>query len=510
MFHPDTADSLERETDDVGRGSAMRVAIVGAGFAGLSAARMLLRCGFRVSVFEQAPDVGGVWSRTRRYPGLRTQNDKRTYAFSELPMPPHYPEWPSGEQMQRYLESYVAVFGLAPVLRLGTRVVSADLEGERWRLVLDSGESLDFDHLVVANGIFSAPAIPVLNGRTAFAAAGGRLCAPSEFSAIEDARGKDVVILGYGKSACDVAVPVSEVAASTRVVARRLLWKMPRRLGGALNYKYLLLTRMGEGLFRYIRPTRFEKLLHGPGSGGLGVMLKSVQSTVVRQLGLKRLGLVPEGDFGRIARSTVSLVTEDFYERVADGRIQVHRDTTIAELAATDGRPQARLSTGELVPADLVICGTGFEQQVPFFSPALIARLQDDRGNWMLYRHILPPDVPALSFAGYNSSFFSPLGAEMSAVWIAAHLLGSLELPPAEQMRAQVGEQLRWMEQFSEGKHARGTSVIPFSMHNIDEVLSDLRLDVGGLTKARQWLLPVDPSSYRSVGTALLQRHNLA
>jgi DNA-binding CsgD family transcriptional regulator len=36
---------------------------------------------------------------------------------------------------------------------------------------------------------------------------------------------------GDGKSACDITVPVSEVAASTDVIARRLLWKVPRRNG---------------------------------------------------------------------------------------------------------------------------------------------------------------------------------------------------------------------------------------------------------------------------------------
>ncbi|GAB3256884.1 flavin-containing monooxygenase [Kineosporia babensis] len=488
----------------------MRVAIVGAGYAGLSTARMLLRCGFQVTVFEQAPDVGGVWSRTRRYPGLRTQNDKRTYAFSELPMPAHYPQWPSGEQVQQYLESYAAGFGLSPALRLSTRVVSADLEDDRWTLTTQPAgrpEQSTFDHLVIANGIFSRPAIPVYPGRGEFEAAGGKICAAQDFADLDDARGRHVVVVGYGKSACDVAVAISDVARSTAVVARRLLWKMPRRLARVLNYKYLLLTRMGEGLFPYIRPTSFEKFLHARNSGS--TLFGPVQHLIVRQLGLQRLGLVPHGPFSDIARSTVSLVTEGFFERVADGRLRVHRDAQITELCAVEGRPSARLATGHTIPADLIVCGTGFDQQVPFLSPALTAQIQDTRGNFVLYRHILPPDVPQLTFAGYNSSFFSPLGAEMAAAWIAAHLLGSLSLPTPSARRAQTIEQLRWMETFSEGKHARGTSVIPFSMHNIHEVLQDLLLDVGPLTKARQWLLPVDPATYRKVGPALLQRHGL-
>ena len=89
----------------------MRIAVVGAGFAGLATAKILREFEHDVTVFEKAPDVGGVWSATRRYTGLRTQNNKDSYAFSDLPMPRDYPEWPTGEQVQAYLERYVPTPG---------------------------------------------------------------------------------------------------------------------------------------------------------------------------------------------------------------------------------------------------------------------------------------------------------------------------------------------------------------------------------------------------------------
>ena len=52
----------------------MRIGIVGAGFAGLSSAKVLKSFGHDVTVFEKEADVGGVWSASRRYPGLTTQN----------------------------------------------------------------------------------------------------------------------------------------------------------------------------------------------------------------------------------------------------------------------------------------------------------------------------------------------------------------------------------------------------------------------------------------------------
>ena len=115
-------------------------------------------------------------------------------------------------------------------------------------------------------------------------------CSPgTELHDAEQARGKQVLVVGYGKSACDVTVPISEVAASTDVIARQLLWKVPRKIGGVLNFKMLLLTRMGEALFRYLRPRGVEKFLHGPGNGMRGNMINSIGSASVRQFGLKRL-----------------------------------------------------------------------------------------------------------------------------------------------------------------------------------------------------------------------------
>jgi len=370
----------------------------------------------------------------------------------------------------------------------------------------DETRTEEFEYLVVANGIFCEPFVPPYDGVADHERAGGRLCATSEFSGLEDARGKDVVVVGYGKSACDVAFEISKVAATTTVVARKLLWKMPKKLGNRLNYKYLMLTRMGEALFPYVELRGFERFLHGVGKPVRDLMLGTLQAVVVRQLRLRELGLVPEGSFERIARSTVSLATDGFYDRVAEGKISVLRDRTIVRLLERDGRPSAELSTGEVIPADLVICGTGFRQVVPFFSDELQERLTDERGDFELYQYIQPLEVPRLSFVGYNSSFFSPLSAEVAALWVADYLMGGLELPPLEERRRRISERLRWMRERTEGQHARGTNIIPFSMHNIDETLDEMGLNVGPLTRALQWLLPPNPGSYRKITSRLLAR----
>jgi hypothetical protein len=231
-----------------------------------------------------------------------------------------------------------------------------------------------------------------------------------------------------------------------------------------------------------------------------------VEKVSTKQLELPALGLVPDGTFSDIARSTVSLATEGFFEGVADGTIAVKRDTVVARFAEQDRRPVAELANGETIPADIVLAATGWSQDIPFFADEVMDRLIDDNGDFVLYRQIHPVGIPNLSFAGYNSSFFSPLSAEVSALWIGSLLGGNHTLPDDETMRRQVGARLTWMRERTNGMHARGTNVIPFSVHNIDEVLDDIGLNVGRTTRARQWLLPINPSNYSKTLPRLAKR----
>ncbi|MFJ2157149.1 flavin-containing monooxygenase [Streptomyces sp. NPDC087856] len=489
----------------------MRIAIIGAGVAGLVTAKVLTQAGHRTDVFDKTPDVGGVWSRTRRYPGVTTQSPKAQYSFSDFPMPAHFPEWPDGTQIQSYLADYTAHFDLEPRLRLNTEVIAASPTPDgRWsvehRDTTGTRTTQLYDRLVVANGVFCEPAVPAFDGLAEFTAAGGQVCAGTEFHDAEQARDRNVLVVGYGKSACDVAVPISAVAARTDVIARQLLWKVPRKIGGRLNFKMLLLTRLGEGLFRYIRPRGFERFLHGPGNGLRRWMINSIGTVSIRQLGLKRLDLVPEGAMEDIVRGAIGLATEGFFEAVTAGAITVRRDRVIEQLLVVDGKPAARLSDGTVLPADLVVCATGFTQGVPFLPEKVREQLLDERGNFMLYRQILPLGIPGLYFNGYNSSFFSPLNAELAALWIAADLAGAVTTPDTETMTRAVVDQLAFMDIATDTHHCRGTKIIPFSMHNADEVLGDLDLDINPLIRAAHWLGPVDPAAYRRLTPTLLKR----
>ena len=65
------------------------VAIIGAGPAGLAAARYLASEGFEPILFEQGAAIGGQWSGDRAHsgvwPSMRTNTSRILTAFSDLP-----------------------------------------------------------------------------------------------------------------------------------------------------------------------------------------------------------------------------------------------------------------------------------------------------------------------------------------------------------------------------------------------------------------------------------------
>jgi thioredoxin reductase len=492
----------------------MHIAIVGAGFAGLSTAKIFKALGHKVTVFEKEADVGGVWGASRRYPGLTTQNVRSTYALSDFPYPKSYPEWPSGEQVQIYLASYVRHFELDSLIQLNTEVDDAQLhpDGQTWTVKsthrFTGAEAIQtFDYLIVCNGIFSDPMVPDYPGAAEFIAAGGRVCHTSQLHDYGEVTDKHLLVVGYGKSSCDVAQSACAHAASTSVVARNLIWKVPKKLMNVLNYKFLLLTRLGEGLFKYIHVKGFEVFLHGVGKPIRNAMLGQVQWVVTKQCKLNELGLNPQKPFETIARSTVSLVTDGFFESVADGRIKVMKNDEIRRLLVRPEGKFAELASGETVPADVVVCGTGWLQRVPFLSNDLMKKVTDAQGNFRLYRSMTPVNVPRLAFNGYNSSFFSQLNCEIGALWIADYIGGGLKLPSAAVQNQTITERLAWMEERTDGKHAKGTNIIPFSLHHIDELLQDMNMPLSPLVRFKQWLLPTNPADYKPATKTLLARY---
>lgn len=256
------------------------------------------------------------------------------------------------------------------------------------------------------------------------------------------------------------------------------------------------------------------RLLHGPLIAVRNAMVGTVEWIVRKQLQLETSGALPPGHFEDVARASISLVTEEFFERMRTGEIVLKRDTEIQELLvetdpqSPEKKPvlSAKLADGSVIPAQIIACGTGFYQRVPFLNQDLVnTHCTDAEGNFRMYRFIKPIETEKLFFIGYNSSLFCPTSFEVATLWCISVMEESITLPPVEEQKRAAQEELAWMKERTRGKHSRGTNVVPFSLHNIDDMLSDLKIGIGFWETARQWLLPVKPAAYSVIAEDLLK-----
>ena len=235
-----------------------RVAVVGAGAAGLAAARELKAEGPAVVVFEQARDVGGVWvydpsvesdplgrdDRRHRvhssmYRSLRTNLPREVMGYESFPFTRVFGgddrRFCGHAEVRAYLAAYAEHHDLAPLVRLGARVVAArpkfdddadvDVErwGPRWEVISSNPTNLEntvaetYDAVVVCNGHYSEPRTPEFPGAEDWP---GEQTHSHNYRDPEAFRGKTVVVLGAMASGEDLSREIAGVAKEVILAAR--------------------------------------------------------------------------------------------------------------------------------------------------------------------------------------------------------------------------------------------------------------------------------------------------
>ena len=359
-----------------------RVAVIGAGVAGLATAKVFHSQGHAVTVFEQGDTLGGVWSPARHYPGLRLQTKRQCYTFSDFPMPDHYLEFPTGQQVFEYLVAYARHFGVYDHIRPKTVVtgITARADGlPGWRVKVrnrDTGEQAehDFDFVVVCNGVFSLPSIPEFPGQAQFCANGGEVLHSSQVSGTRSIDGRAVVVVGFGKSALDIAEASATHGRSSAIVYRRVPWKVPHRFWGRINIKHFILSRFTEIWFPHPEMSCGRRFLHRWLRPLVNAGWWAAEREIARQLGLLTPELRPDVPF-RQAGGCVTLAMDNL-AAVHEGRIKLYRGS-VKHFTATG----LELENGQSVPAETVILATGFRQDLPFLDAREKSLLLDQAGT---------------------------------------------------------------------------------------------------------------------------------
>lgn len=212
-------------TEHAGYDRDARIAVIGAGFGGLGAARALAADGYRnLVVFDARDEVGGTWS-ANRYPGVACDAPSHVYSYSNGPRYAWARRFADGAQIQRYLHDCVIDAGLLPHLSLGTTVTAASWTGRDWLLELQDGQTSRFDFVVCATGQLSVPALADIPGLADFQ---GAVLHTARWPTDANLTGRRVAVIGTGASAIQVIPEIVETAAHVTVFQRSAPYVFPK------------------------------------------------------------------------------------------------------------------------------------------------------------------------------------------------------------------------------------------------------------------------------------------
>ncbi|MCG8970676.1 MULTISPECIES: flavin-containing monooxygenase [Streptomyces] len=400
----------------------MRVCVIGAGLSGLAVARALNDRGIEFVCLEKAPDVGGIWRQPQageRGPGylsLHLNTAKQLTCYADFPMPSSYPLYPRHSDVAAYLRAFAEWAGILDRVELRTEVVSVrqDADG-RWTVVSRDADgevtSRPFEHVIVASGHHSEPALPdpLPPGADSFA---GTILHSLDYRDGSDFAGQRTVVVGLGASAVDIAADLSRHAAQTVLSVRRGLHIVPKQLFGMSVDE--IADAPWWSAMSFAEQRRFVE-----------------QALLVARGRLADYGL-PEPDHP-VFSSAVTL-SDEILSRIRHGAV-----TPKPAIDSFDGG-RVVFTDGTAVEADAVVYCTGFHMTFPFL-PAGCPLGPD--GVVELYRRVVPAGRPGLYFVG----LVRPVGAitrlvEAQAQWVTRIIDGEAALPGADEMREEIGAYL--------------------------------------------------------------------
>ena len=376
----------------------------------MTVAKSLKEKGLAADVFEKGSDIGGMWryqndnGQSSCYASLHIDSSRPNLGYSDFPLDPALPDFPSHSQFLRHLEHYADHFGLRDMVRFRTAVESVTPNGERFMVRLTSGEVLDYGTVIVANGHLSDPRYPDFSGHF-----DGMQTHSHHYREASPYEGKRVMVVGIGNSAVDIAVDIARRADHVFLSTRRSAWIMPKYLWG------IPIDQVSGWISRRFRlPTP---------------IVRRIMSRLIR-LGIgdqRRFGLPRPAHPMWREHATLS---QELLPYIGHGYISVKPNVATLEgeqVSFVDG-------TSEVV--DAIIYATGYKISFPFLSTDVFDP-EKDVGN--LYRRIISHTHPRLLFAG----LVQPIGptiplVEVQGKWIAEYLAGTMSVPPKDGQHQEI------------------------------------------------------------------------
>ncbi|KAL6841156.1 hypothetical protein ACP4OV_029125 [Aristida adscensionis] len=486
-----------------------RVAIVGAGVSGLAACKHLLERGCRPVVLEAGADLGGVWARAPDCTALQTP--RAMYQYSDFPWPETVTEvFPDHRQVMAYLRAYARRFGVLPCVRFGHRVVAMEYGGAgedavaaweewagngeafgagagEWRLTVADAEGRvethKADFVILCIGRFSgAPNIPTFPSGIGPEAFDAQVVHSLDYSkmgtkkAREMIKGKSVTIVGYLKSAIDIAAECADVNGTDHpctILVRTKHWIIPDYFVWGFHISKLYLNRFAE------------LLVHKPGEGFLLWLLATLLTPLrwlfskfaesYYSIPMKKYDMVPDHSlFQALATCLIAIEPKDYYKRLEEGSIILKKSKAFSFCK------EGVVVEGESTPikSDVVILATGFrgDQKIKdmftseYFRSIVVG---SESTTVPLYRECIHPKIPQLAVLGYSESIANLYTSELRAKWLAHFMDGGFRLPSVAAMQNNVLEWEKFMKRYA-GPYFRRSCVGVLHIWYNDQLCKDM------------------------------------
>ncbi len=445
----------QAESDAGPPSEVKRVAVIGAGMAGLVAAKELRDEGHDVVVFERTAGPGGVWAASKARGGVAwgstitstgalntTLSDSPTAVFHrENDLFPHHFD---RQQFLALLQDYEAAHRVFDgVLRCNVEVDSMTrTDDERWSLEVrdtttNHRSAETFDAVTICTGLNKEPYLPAVEGQDQFV---GEQLHAEHYRPDEVARfaGKRVLVIGMGETSSDVVKDLVDHGAEHVYVSQRgPTWIIPRTVANVPpDHVETRLVHDGPMLHRWLM------ILTGVGPVGLFPLLRSGRVRpptfrhVLRVLVLHHPKKWLLWRFGSLNWTK----SDNLYFAMDTGRATVLRDVErLTEHSAVfvGGREQQ---------VDAVIYCTGYRPGASLLPPTpssrlpAMGRLEVPRSARDLYKLTIPPDHPNVAVIGFARGQIGAitLSTELQARWWALLVSGKRRLPSPPRMRNHI------------------------------------------------------------------------
>ncbi|CAD5208045.1 unnamed protein product [Bursaphelenchus xylophilus] len=400
------------------------VCVIGAGVSGLPAAKWATEYGVEPTVFEAQSRLGGLWNYKEEETEFSTvmkqtviNTSKELSAYSDFVPDAEDANFMHHSKLWKYLDRYAEAFDIKKYIRYNHRVTNVERARDydtsgRWVVSYIDDNGIDhqqtFDFVLVCTGHHATPNMPQpWPGQEKWR---GRMIHSHSYKKPVGYDDKNVLVVGIGNSAIDVACELSRVAKQVTISTRRGAWVVGKHIEKGYPMDMFLNTRL-NAIIKYFSMDYFNKLC---------------EEKFTKFFDQDEYGIRPKHKL--IAQHPT--ISDEIHNKIGSGTVVLKGDI---RRFTENG---VIFEDGSFTEIDEVVCCTGFLFDFPYLDSGRLIPVVDNKVE--LYKKMFPvnsADKNTLACVG----LFQPLGsimapAEMNARLFFEQALGNIKLPSKEAM----------------------------------------------------------------------------